>query len=382
MSSSTTKRLITITAVFVIILQAFIFPQGSKFIHTATSSNIISNWTVIDNPSLNGNPNAIFFVTQNWNPPGGGGVYDTSEVGVWYDGSHWAIFNQDISAMPEGAAFNVFIPSGANDFVHVATNSNIISNWTVIDNVSLNGNPNAIFFITQNWNPPGGGGIYNTSPVGVWYDGSHWAIFNQNLTAMPEGAGFNVYIPSGTDIFVHTATNSNIISNWTVIDNPSLNGNPNAVFFITQNWNPPGGGGIYDNSATGVWYDGLHWAVFNQDLSAMPEGAAFNVYLATDATTGIKSSNDVTIQNFRLEQNYPNPFNPSTRIKYRISDPGQVTLDVVDILGRNVATLVNENKSAGEYEVNFNAGNLPSGIYFYHLKTGQYSETKKMILLR
>jgi hypothetical protein len=93
---------------------------------------------------------------------------------------------------------------------------------------------------------------------------------------------------------------------------------------------------------------------------------------------------------FSLEQNYPNPFNPSTKIKFTIpsviaSETKQsqlVTLKVYDILGNEIATLVNEEKSAGSYEVEFNASNLPSGIYFYQLKAGQYSETKKMILLK
>lgn len=381
MNSYTMKR-VSLTAVLVIFLQVLLFSQGVKFTHFATSSNIIGNWTVVDNPLLNGNPNAIFVVTQNWSPPGGGGVYDTSEIGVWYDGSNWAVFNQDLSNMPEGAAFNIFIPSGGNAFVHIATGSNILGNWTVLDNPALNGNPDAVFVTTQNWSPPGGGGVYDASPIGVWYDGSHWAVFNQDLSNMPEGVAFNVYVPAGADKFVHIADNTNILSNWTVIDYPSLNGNPSAIFFITQNWNPPAGGGIYNNAATGVWYDGSHWAVFNQDISAMPVGAAFNVYLASDGTTGIDSRNDAAVQNFMLDQNYPNPFNPSTKIKFQIAAPGMVTLDVVDILGRHVATLVNENKPAGEYEVNFNAGSLPSGIYFYHLNAGQYSQTKKMILLK
>ena len=111
------------------------------------------------------------------------------------------------------------------------------------------------------------------------------------------------------------------------------------------------------------------------------------------------------VNEFSLSQNYPNPFNPSTKIKFTIptsplSSPlvkgrtkeGFVTLKVYDILGNEVATLVNEEKPAGEYEVEFNAANLPSGIYFYQLlvtalqskdgKAGQYSETKKMVLLK
>jgi len=91
---------------------------------------------------------------------------------------------------------------------------------------------------------------------------------------------------------------------------------------------------------------------------------------------------------FHLEQNYPNPFNPSTTIKYSIprstefySVP-QTTLKVYDILGSEVATLVNEKQNAGNYEVNFNAKNLSSGIYYYRLKTGSFVESKKMILLK
>ena len=90
---------------------------------------------------------------------------------------------------------------------------------------------------------------------------------------------------------------------------------------------------------------------------------------------------------FLLSQNYPNPFNPITKIKYEI--PGQarndnalVTLKVYDILGREIVTLVNEEKPAGEYEVEFDATNLPSGVYLYRLTAGNFSETKKLVFLK
>jgi len=96
---------------------------------------------------------------------------------------------------------------------------------------------------------------------------------------------------------------------------------------------------------------------------------------------------------FVLYQNYPNPFNPSTKIKFSITpslslrervSEGQVrvTLKVYDALGNEITTLVNEVKSPGEYEVNFDAAGLTSGLYFYRLSAGSYSETKKMLLLR
>lgn len=97
-------------------------------------------------------------------------------------------------------------------------------------------------------------------------------------------------------------------------------------------------------------------------------------------------SNEEVVNSFNLEQNYPNPFNPSTKIHYTISNAGElsklVTIKVFDILGNEIATLVNEEKSAGNYEVEFNANGLTSGVYFYQLQMAQFSQTKKMVLLR
>ena len=85
---------------------------------------------------------------------------------------------------------------------------------------------------------------------------------------------------------------------------------------------------------------------------------------------------------FSLGQNYPNPFNPSTTINYSIPEFSFVTLKVYDVLGSEVATLVNEDKSVGSYEVEFDATGLPSGIYFYKLQAGSFVETKKMVLMK
>ncbi len=85
-----------------------------------------------------------------------------------------------------------------------------------------------------------------------------------------------------------------------------------------------------------------------------------------------------------LQQNYPNPFNPSTRIGYRVQGTGDrvVTLKVYDILGREVATLVNERKAPGNYEVRFDASGLSSGVYVYRLTAGEFSQSRKMLVLK
>jgi hypothetical protein len=85
---------------------------------------------------------------------------------------------------------------------------------------------------------------------------------------------------------------------------------------------------------------------------------------------------------FSLSQNYPNPFNPSTVISYQLSAISHVRLSVYDVVGREVATLVNEYKPAGIYAVNFDASKLSSGIYFYKLQTGNFTSTKKMVLMK
>ena len=85
---------------------------------------------------------------------------------------------------------------------------------------------------------------------------------------------------------------------------------------------------------------------------------------------------------FSLEQNYPNPFNPTTNIRFKLSEATDVQLIVYDILGREVATLVNGFKQKGIYRINFDAGNLTSGIYVYRLKTAKFSKTRKMMLLK
>ncbi|MGB5528359.1 MAG: T9SS type A sorting domain-containing protein, partial [Ignavibacteriaceae bacterium] len=87
-------------------------------------------------------------------------------------------------------------------------------------------------------------------------------------------------------------------------------------------------------------------------------------------------------EDYNLYQNYPNPFNPSTTIRYSVIKPDVVRIKIYDILGREVKTLVNELKQAGTYEVQFNASEIASGIYLYRIESGNFVQTKKMILLK
>ena len=105
-----------------------------------------------------------------------------------------------------------------------------------------------------------------------------------------------------------------------------------------------------------------------------------------DGTTEKVGEIEVVVNNtpnvFSLLQNYPNPFNPSTIISFTIPERTKVVLKVYDVLGAEVAELINDIKSPGRYEVEFDSNGLPSGIYFYTIQAGKFTDSKKMILLK
>ncbi len=171
--------------------------EGSTFVHRATQENSRGDYTYLDNPNLNGDPNAVVFAAPTA-ARGGGGDYDHN-VGVWFEPERqkWAIFNQDLAPVPEGATFQVVIPAEPEGFVHRATPENASENGTYLDNPLVNGKPDAALTVTQNWNPGGGRGVYNDRAVGARYDaGSEaWEVYNEDGSALPEGAAFNVGVP-------------------------------------------------------------------------------------------------------------------------------------------------------------------------------------------
>jgi photosystem II stability/assembly factor-like uncharacterized protein len=106
------------------------------------------------------------------------------------------------------------------------------------------------------------------------------------------------------------------------------------------------------------------------------------IVIYNDILTGIVKNQNEIPANFSLSQNYPNPFNPSTKINFNLPKSGNVTLKVYDILGSEVATLVDESLNAGTYNIDWNASSLSSGVYFYRLQTGDFTDTKKMMLVK
>lgn len=157
--------------------------------------------------------------------------------------------------------------------------------------------------------------------------------------------------------------------------------------FIVVKYNPAG---VFD------WEYVYDFNVNGKAMSIRPDGNGY-VYAAGEAETSagdvdlfaVKISKTTDVQteltlpsDYELSQNYPNPFNPNTRIRYQLPISGHIVLKVHDILGNEIATLVNEEKPAGIYEADFNGENLNSGIYFFTLNAGSFKQTKKIVLIK
>ncbi|MBK7632778.1 MAG: T9SS type A sorting domain-containing protein [Ignavibacteriales bacterium] len=142
--------------------------------------------------------------------------------------------------------------------------------------------------------------------------------------------------------------------------------------------------------------NGNSWVTHNaglttNDVSAIEknsEGEIFvgtpdGVYICVKKTpTGVINDKEILPKNFILSQNYPNPFNPVTTIKYQIPHRSNVSLKIYDLLGNEVADLVNEEQEVGFYNIDFDASKFSSGVYFYRIQAGDFVQTKKMILLK
>jgi len=155
---------------------------------------------------------------------------------------------------------------------------------------------------------------------------------------------------------------------------------------------------IYDPKTLSIiYYDTLPVVVFEPELEMFPDGKIISmggytfdgmvrensdqVLMYTPSVTSVAENRSLVVD-YSLSQNYPNPFNPSTTIRYQIPQNGFVTLNVYDILGKEIVTLVNEEKTSGSYEVEFNGTDLPSGIFIYQLTSGNFKTSKKLILMK
>lgn len=316
-----------------------IFAGTNKGVSLTTDNGLI--WT-LENSGLPGNLFVYDLAVSGIN------IYAGTDQGVCLsvnNGSNWNQINNgliasNISAL---AASGTNIVSGSANKIYLSTNSG--SNWTQLNNSISSPFVDALIISGTNvYAGTDGSGVYLSTD-----NGTTWAQANNGL---PDNSHVHSFTLNGTNVFV---------------------GTDNGVYLTTDNgtsWKQAG-------LATGVY----SLVIRQTNIYAGTSGAGVWKRPLSEFT-GVSDEINNRPQDYSLSQNYPNPFNPGTIITYSLPSASNVRLIVYNTLGQSVNTLESGYKNAGKYSVNFNASDLPSGIYFYKLEAGQFSQIKKMILIK
>jgi hypothetical protein len=306
-------------------------------------------------------------------------------------GTNWSSVNNGMTGNV------VYSFAGKGDTIFAGTDIGLFfstnkgTNWTKVLNssfvITLAINGTNIFAGISN------GGIYLSTN-----NGSNWATKNNGLTSnhIQSLAFCGSDLFAGLDSGVFLSTNNG--TNWTKLNNGltktsvgciTVNGTnifaatwPNGIFLSSNN------GTDWIEVDEGLPYTATYLAICETDIFASTNGNGVFKRPLSEFPTDISTELNVLPQTYILYQNYPNPFNPSTTISYSLPSASNVRLIVYNTLGQTIKVLESGYKQSGNYSVNFNASDLPSGIYFYTIQTNSndgkqnFTSTKKMILLK
>ncbi len=321
----------------------------------------------------------IFIGTSN-------GVYLSSN-----NGSTWSLVNNGLlSSVSSFTMMNQKIYAGTGGGDIYATTDNGFE-WKVIAKglvtyssiTSLVTNGNNVFAGSDG--PPG---IYMSTDDGITWNPKNNGIDLTYIFTLARNEN-NIY--AGTSGGVFQTTNNG--DQWNKISEGMAIRIINILLEVNQNiFSGNDGGGVYLLPKGEQKWIAINDGLNNLNIRSLVVNNDFIFAGAYDGTvwrrprteliTSIDDSQYELPTDFSLSQNYPNPFNPTTTIKYSIPNSQFVTLKVYDLLGREISTLVNEEKAPGNYEVKFDGSNLSSGVYLYRLQAGSFTQTKKFVLMK
>jgi photosystem II stability/assembly factor-like uncharacterized protein len=300
-------------------------------------------------------------------------------------GNNWNSYNNDLTIeTPNCMAIDnkgVLYVGTLDSGIYRSINK---SNWVKVFNPPSFGPRNLVInssghIFAGTWN-----GVFRSTDSGDNWMSINNGLLNLDIQSLIIAQNGDIIVGDGSGYVSLSTDNGNT---WTEIGATgtqimSLAVNSLGYFFVGTY-----AGGVYFSSD-----NGNSWQQKNSGLFPYAYALAINsngiIFLG--GADGIYRGNSImgindkglSVNSFYLQQNYPNPFNPSTTIKYSLANRQFVSLKVFNILGHEIVNLVNEEKAAGQYNVSFNAVNLPSGIYFYTIHAGNFTETKKLILLK
>lgn len=368
----------------------------------------------------------------------------TMDSGVFLstnNGTSWTPVNTGLPTFVTEFGTNVypvysFAPSGTNLFagigggVVLSTNMGTSWTWTGLTHIDVialavsgtnlfAGTMKGVYLSTDNgtsWTATGladgvhdyttsalvidGMNLFAATPMGIFLSTNNAASWTQVTSNLPSimyqypptsmsVIGPTLFVASGLGYFVYATTNNG--SSWNLVNTGLTDG---AVITLTASGTILFGGTLYGHvfvsTNKGSTWTSVSTGLTNSRISALAvnggllfAGTYYGIWRRpmSEMVTSVPDPSRGVPTTFGLDQNYPNPFNPSTTIHYQVPKQMNVSLRVFNTLGQTVATLVNEQKETGDYQVQWNA-NVPSGVYFYRLQAGEFMETKKMILTK
>jgi photosystem II stability/assembly factor-like uncharacterized protein len=345
-----------------------------------------TTWTTVNSGLNNKNVQSIAANGSNvFAATYGGGVFFSSD-----NGSSWSEVNNGLTSL-----FTLSLALYPPSSVYVGTDGGLLlsgdngSNWTEagkfgtgnsVGNILCTGS--AVFAAIVTYN----GGVYRSTDLcQTWTD----------ITAGVTGNNVRALAYNNSNLYAGTAYNGIYRStdngdNW-IACNSDLTGDVHAVipynsylfaasghgFFISTN-----NGKNWLNKSTGLSNSYVGSLIIHNNYLFAGCGDGWIWKRPLSEITGIKNDNSDLPSAFFLDQNFPNPFNPTTTIGYSIPTTSGVVISIYNILGEKVAGLVNEEKSAGYYQMKWNASNFPGGIYLYELRAGSYFQVKKLLLIK
>ena len=334
------------------------FNGGNWLVHSSSNSGLPTN-------SLS----CITIDDNNIKWIGTGGHWRSGAGIVKYNGEDWEVYNTTNSGLPTNSINCITIDKDNNKWIGTEGQGVVKydgSNWEIFNfyNVGLPSNYIKCITIDLDGIIWIGTGDYLGSGGLVKFDGTNWVRINKSNTGLPD------WINS---VQINCVEVDNFNNKWIGTFSRGL------VYYDNSEWKSynESNSGLVDNFVASLAIDknGNKWIGTWNGLAVITESGVVSV----DEKDKFRS---LFPNNFQLSQNYPNPFNPSTKIKYSIPRTANVVIKVFDILGKEIETLVNEEKTAGTYELTWTIANQPSGVYFYRIQAGDFIQTKKMILLK
>jgi photosystem II stability/assembly factor-like uncharacterized protein len=316
-------------------------------------------------------------------------IYKTTNGGVnWVNVYNAAGFINAIKMTSATNGIATGDPVAGNWVILGTTNGGV--NWTSISTTAGTGDGrnNCLQVLGSHvWFGSGQGTMWHSTNGGV-----NWSSAPTSpLTTQVLGVSFkdaNIGLAGGSSLV--RSTNGG--ANWTAVTIAGT-GNISGIQSSGDNFWCVRGTGIYRSTDAGLTWASVHTATGTQNDISLSTGSngcfvawtcatGGNIAKMNGSPVGISGNNNQIPTVYRLEQNYPNPFNPATIIKFGLPVGDNVKLTIFDLLGREVAVLVNEFRTAGTYEASFDASSISSGVYFYKLETPNFTESKRMMLIK